>query len=149
MLQPLSSLLHRGRRPQALILKVAFLVPALLVSGCVATWSEVKSDPNAPANGVTVAEWQKKAGSVQVVEGDLDGRSYRVVGSIRAVARRVSGWASNPTRDDVDEELRERAAKVGADAVIKVHYAVEEQGPLGIDPRGKLTGEGIAVTFSE
>jgi uncharacterized protein YbjQ (UPF0145 family) len=129
------------------ILKVAFLVPALLASGCVATSSEVTPDANMPANSLTVADWQKKAGSVQVVEGDLDGRSYRVVGTIRAVARRVSGWASNPTRDDVDEELRERAAKVGADAVIKVRYAVEEQGPFGIDPRGKLTGEGIAVAF--
>jgi uncharacterized protein YbjQ (UPF0145 family) len=63
---------------------------------------------------------------------------------VRATARSLNLVSSEPTRANVNDELRAKAAKIGADAIVKVRYAADRQ---GLQDRGFLTGEGQAVVW--
>jgi uncharacterized protein YbjQ (UPF0145 family) len=67
------------------------------------------------------AEAQRPAIDVRVIEGDL-GVPYTVVGQISAEAHVKSLFPKKSGRELVDEQLREKAAKMGADAVVQVKY---------------------------
>lgn len=49
-------------------------------------------------------------------------RPYVVLGDIEVTMRQQGAFGVMPAHDDIDEELRVRAAKLGAHAVILVHY---------------------------
>lgn len=67
------------------------------------------------------AEAQRPAIDVRVIEGDL-GVPYTVVGEVSAEAHVKSLFPKKSGRELVDEQLREKAARLGADAVVQVKY---------------------------
>jgi hypothetical protein len=112
---------------------------ALLLAGC-ATWSygDVKQTGavRPPTN----------ASAVIVTEGDIADRPYEVLGDISATVNKTTIFHSDPTRELVAAALKERAAGIGADAVILVRY-----GTVGLNGLswGALDGKGRAVAFKK
>jgi uncharacterized protein YbjQ (UPF0145 family) len=63
---------------------------------------------------------------------------------VSVTVNKVTIFNADPTRDMVNQRLRNEAAKLGADAVIQVRY-----GTVGISPLswGSLDGKGRAIVF--
>ena len=123
-------------------LRMAVLAAGLLLPGCAATWShgDVKANPGLAARAPT------DAARVIVTEGDIADRPYEVLGDVEATVNKTTIFHPDPTRELVAAALKERAAQIGADAVIQVRY-----GTVGIDLAswGSLDGKGRAVAFKK
>jgi uncharacterized protein YbjQ (UPF0145 family) len=59
---------------------------------------------------------------IVLTEEDLVGRAYERLGEVRAEARQASLFPKKPARVMMDEQLRAKAAALGADAVILIKY---------------------------
>ena len=79
------------------------------------------------------------------MEGDITDRTYTVLGDIKVTVNKTTIFNKDPSPALVDEELREKAAKMGADAVILVRY-----GTVGVSMMswGSLDGQGRAIKFN-
>jgi hypothetical protein len=140
---------NRNRTRSIVPSTVVTVALCAILDGCVMTGAAVHALPTGAGALPTKLTHAHNAGEILVSEGDGPNRPYTIVGDVRAWARSATGWSSNPTRADVDEALRDSAFKVGADAVIQVHYRMGRAGLAGIFPRGKMTGEGYAIVFKE
>lgn len=125
---------------------------ALIVSGCSSTWStsNVERAPGAEAStssdsSATEVEATDPA-SILVTKDDITDRPYRVIGDIEVTVNKTTLFHPDPTPALVDEELREEAAELGADAVILVRYGTVG---VGLASWGSLDGKGRAVAFEE
>lgn len=124
------------------------LLGAVTVSlvGCVVTGGSVRNvETRAPAERIE-SRPSRNAGDVALYdEATKPTRPYTVVADVNAWGRILTAVSSRPTRGDVDEVLRAKAAELGADAVINVHYHTSRG---GVWPRGRMTATGQAVVFN-
>jgi hypothetical protein len=130
-----------GEIKLVIYLRAATAVGAMLVLGaCADGWatSQVAARPDAAARPKTPPE------QILVVEGDITDRPYKSLGDVSVTVNKVTIFNADPTREMVNQRLRNEAAKLGADAVIQVRY-----GTVGISPMswGSLDGKGRAVAF--
>ncbi len=123
----------------------------LTLTGC-ATWSTSsvklknnKSDIQTTSLPKSPPVVKKLADNILVTEQDITDRRYRVIGDLDVVVNKTTIFHADPTRELVDKKLQERAAELGADAVILVRY-----GTVGISffSWGSLSGKGRAVAFT-
>lgn len=79
-----------------------------------------------------------------VTEGDISDRPYTQLGSVSAKAGKLTWVSGNPDRGDIDMKLKDKARRMGADAVVRVQYT-----PTGASLMswGGIKGEGIAIRF--
>jgi len=113
----------------------------LLLSGC-ATWSTSSVDNNessAIAGGET-----KSPQSIIITESDIVDKKYKLLGDIEVTVNKTTIFHDDPTREMVNSELQEEAAKLGADAVTFVRYGTVGMSPLSW---GSLNGKGRAIVF--
>src|SRR5262249_14751389 len=114
---------------------------SMLLLGC-ATWSTSSVDTsNRQALGTLKPTTSEK---VVVTEGDIADRPYVSLGDITVDVHKSSVYYPNPTRAHVNRKLQEKAAALGADAVIFVRY-----GEVGVTllSMGSLEGKGRAIRF--
>ena len=78
-----------------------------------------------------------------LTEEDLVGRAYDRLGEVQAEARQTSLFPKKSARATLDDQLRAKAAALGADAVILIRY--ENYSPL-FSKRG-ATAIGVAVKY--
>jgi len=84
------------------------------------------------------------AARVIVREEDYPERKYSSLGEVTVLAARPTIFHHNPTRDTVNQMLREAGARLGADGVIFVRYEVLDKGFFkGVTYEGK----GLAIKF--
>ncbi len=122
-----------------LIIAVALLLPSC------ATWSTADVDlaPGTEQPSQAVAEKTDPA-KIIVMQDDITDRSYRVIGDIEVTVNKTTLFHPDPTPELVDQKLRDKAAELGADAVILVRY-----GTVGVSfvSWGSLDGKGRAIKF--
>lgn len=118
----------------------------LSLTGCVYTNGEAVPNAAAPTAQEMAAQPPKNASMIVISEGDVSNQAYTHIGKVSAYGRMITLESSQPTREDVNEALREEASKIGADAVIFVTYKSERTGLMS---RGMMTGEGQAVIFTD
>jgi uncharacterized protein YbjQ (UPF0145 family) len=123
------------------------LLGALLIlglPGC-ATWStsSVETPDSTPS---PAAAQPKRPHELRVTESDITDRQYSSLGDITVTVNKTTVFHPNPTREMVNQKLREEAAKLGADAVILVRY-----GTVGVSfmSWGSLEGKGRAIKFDQ
>lgn len=97
--------------------------------------------PVAKAAGVV-----KDPKQVAVVETDITNRKYHSLGDISVTVSKNTIFDHDPTRDKVNEALQERAAKLGADAVILVRYGTVA---VTMMSWGALDGNGRAIAYDD
>lgn len=72
-------------------------------------------------------------------------RPHVVLENMTATARQITVFGKVPTNADVDNDLRQRAAELDADAVINVRYG--KQG-VGLVSWSQISGEGQAIRYT-
>ena len=124
------------------ILLVCF---AFVVSGC-ATWSTASVESATGTEQAGLPADQTDPNNILVTEDDITDRPYRTIGDIKVKVNKTTLFHPDPTPELVDQKLREKAAELGADAVILVRY-----GTVGVSPLswGSLDGNGRAVAFDQ
>jgi uncharacterized protein YbjQ (UPF0145 family) len=125
-------------------IRVAMVIGALaLLPACADGWStsQVSGKPVGAATKVPTAP-----DKIQIVESDITDRPYKSLGDISVTVNKVTIFNADPTREMVNQRLRNKAAELGADAVIQVRY-----GTVGIAMMswGALDGKGRAIVFED
>ena len=113
-----------------------------LVAGCEShrTYNVVK--PTIDPASVTAVD----PASVEILESTSVDRAYEELGKLIITVSKTTIFDPDPTRAQVDEQLRLEAAKLGADAVIGVTY----DGPkLGFASWSVIDGKGTAIKYAE
>jgi hypothetical protein len=134
------------RRARLTILAVCLLT----LMGCgTRTESSVSPTPG-EAPGSTNAQSarlpQKSPDQIILSEGDITDRPYRSLGDIEVTVKKWTIFDKDPTREMVAQALKEKAAKMGADAVVLVRYGTVG---IGFTSWGQMDGQGRAVVFQK
>lgn len=116
------------------------LVLASLVQGC-ATWSTSSVETTNPSTTVA-SPAPNSTEKVLLTEGEITDRQYASLGDITVTVNKTTAFHPTPTREQVNKKLQEKAAELGANAVILVRY-----GQWGVSPLswGSLEGKGRAI----
>ena len=112
---------------------------AAILSGC-ATWSTSSVDRKDPTAAVKPSD----PASISLTEGDSN-RRYTSLGDISVTVNKTTVFNKDPTREDVNQKLKEKAAELGADAVILVRYG---EGGMSLMSWGSLEGRGRAIKYN-
>lgn len=113
----------------------------MLLGGCADGWST--------SNVARTAEPRREArpaAEIEIFEGDITDRPYKSLGDVNVTVNKVTIFNADPTRDMVNQRLRNEAAKLGADAVIQVRYGTVG---IGLMSWGSLDGKGRAIVFEK
>jgi len=122
-----------------IIIRVTGAAALFCLSACSASYPGI-TDPNA----IHFTGQTGPAGRVIVREEGYPERRYSSLGEVAVVAARPSIFHHNPTRDTVNQMLREAGAKLGADGVILVRYEMIDRGFIdGV----RYEGRGLAIKF--
>jgi hypothetical protein len=100
----------------------------------------------APTASAAAKPAPRSASQITVSENDITDRPYRALGDISVTVSKWTIFDADPTRAKVNEALQEKAAALGADAVILARYGTVG---LGVFTWGKLDGNGRAVAFDK
>lgn len=119
---------------------IGFTIVALFVfTGC-STWStsNVQMAKTTKVQEVTVKD------KIIITEGDITDKKYKTLAELEVDVNKTTIFHKDPTKEAVNEKLKEEASKIGADAVIFVRY-----GTVGISmfSWGSLNGKGRAIKF--
>ena len=121
------------------LLALCALVAAM--SGCAA----YRTDSNVPSNsGNTATPTTGQAatrGPVLIAENNLPNRKFKPLGPIEVSVKKLTVFHTDPTKEQANEALRERAQIIGADAVINVTY----KSGIGLMTWGYMDANGTGV----
>ncbi|MDO8813158.1 MAG: SHOCT domain-containing protein [Gallionella sp.] len=123
-------------QPKKVYLLVAITAAATL-SGCASyrTDSNITSAPTSALSSNT---------NVLILEGVPD-REYKEIGLVEVSIKKLTAFHKDPTREQANEALIEKARIIGADAVIKVTY---DHG-VGFTTWGYIDAKGTGVKLSK
>lgn len=133
------------KRPCLLLLTLS----AFSLAACgTRTESSISPTPGAavapPASATTAKPAAKSPDQVILTESDISDRPYRSLGDIDVTVKKWTIFDKDPTREQAAQALKEKAAAMGADAVILVRYGSVG---IGFTSWGQLDAQGRAVVF--
>jgi len=123
------------------ISRIAILTTFVLLSGC-ASWSTSSVDRD--QQQASISTQATDPAKIQVIEGDVTDRKYTSLGDITATINKTTVFNASPTKEMVNDKLKQEAAKLGADAVILARYG---DGGISFLSWGSLQGKGRAIKF--
>ena len=109
-----------------------------IVSGC-ATY-RVSSNIESESTSVTGSNVH-----IIISKGALQDQKYEEIGLVEVTVKKLTAFHDDPTEEQANEALIDKARVIGADAVINVIY---ESG-IGFWTWGYMTATGMGVKFSE
>jgi hypothetical protein len=125
----------------------ALAIAALLLAGC-GTRSSSSVSPTIGAAPIAASASTKPTAKppdqITLTEGDITDRPYQSLGDIEVTVKKWTIFDSDPTREKVATALREKAAAMGADAVVLARYGTVG---IGFASWGQMDGQGRAVVF--
>ncbi len=123
------------------------LASLCLLSGCgTYSYSSVAKAPNATTTPGATAPAAKTPADILLTENDITDRKYRSLGDIKVTVNKVTIFDKDPTVEQVGDALREKAAEMGADAVVLARYGTVG---IGFSSWGVREGAGRAVVFEQ
>jgi len=116
---------------------LAAIIAATALSGCATyrTDSNISSEPTSSAASKT---------KVLILEG-VPEKKYKELGPVEVSVKKLTVFHKDPTKEQANEALIEKARIIGADAVINVTY---ESG-IGFTTWGYIDAKGTGVKFGE
>ena len=128
--------------------KIILLSMVLMISAC-SSWStsNIETVEGYQANNINTTEESGQLESLQdiiITESDMSSRNFTVVGDMSVTVNKTTIFNKTPTRQMVNEKLRNEAFKIGADAVILVRYG---SAGMSLWSYGSLNGKGRAIVF--
>lgn len=113
------------------------IIAVTLLSGC----ASYRTDSNIPSESKpSVAS----NANVLIMEGVPD-KKYKELGPVEVSVKKLTAFHKDPTKEQANAALIEKARVIGADAVIKVTY---ESG-IGFTTWGYMDAKGTGVKFGE
>ena len=103
--------------------------------------SSTVESPAPPAAGAPAAA---STAAIPVLEGSVTDRKFRELGPIEVSVKKLTVFHKDPTKEQANEALVERARAMGADAVIKVTYKTG----IGFTTWGYIDATGIAIKYT-
>ena len=116
---------------------LVLVITTTALSGC-ATYRTDSNIPSQPASAVSSKT------NVLVLEGIPD-RKYKEIGPIEVSVKKLTAFHKNPTKEQANEALIDKAKIIGADAVIKVTY----KSGIGFTTWGYIDAQGTGVKLDE
>jgi len=116
---------------------------ALGLSGC-ATWTASSIDRTDAAQSASASPIAKAPTDISIYEGDITDRRYEALGDIAVTVNKTTVFHDDPTPELVNKKLQEKAAGLGADAVIFVRHG---KGGVSFFSWGSLEGKGRAIRY--
>ncbi|WP_423459265.1 heavy metal-binding domain-containing protein [Ottowia sp. VDI28] len=103
--------------------------------------------PAAPAIKVipSAAISKESRNKVLISEDSLPGKKYKEVGPVEVSVKKLTIFHKDPTKEQADEALKDKAAAIAADAVVNVTY----KSGVGLTTWGYMDAKGTAVKFEE
>lgn len=117
------------------------ILSAFIITGC-ATWSTSSVDRNEKQAAAAIQSTTPE--KIQLSDGEMLDRKYVSLGDITVTVNKTTIFHPEPTKGLVNVKLREKAAELGADAVILVRYG---NGGISLMSWGSLEGKGRAIKF--
>ncbi|MDG1288044.1 MAG: hypothetical protein P8P30_10880 [Rickettsiales bacterium] len=123
--------------------RIALLCLVLFsLSACSGSWSTASVSNE---SGTATAPAKKKSAAfVRIMTEDITDRQYESLGDIEVNVNKTTIFHADPTKAMVNIELKEKAAELGADAVVLVRYGTVG---IGLMSWGSLDGKGRAVRY--
>lgn len=120
--------------------KVALLsvVVALLTSGC----ASYRTSSNIASEASTI---QSANSNVLISEGSLPDRKYKEIASIDVSVKKLTVFHKDPTKEQANAALTEKARAIGADAVINTTY----KSGVGFTTWGYIDAKGTGVKLAD
>src|SRR5580700_4923236 len=115
-----------------------------ILAGCGSYSTSSVKPATGGASAAIPAKATKSAADVQLTEGDITDRPYTVLGDISVTVRKVTIFDADPNQEKVGQALKEKAASMGADAVVLARYGSVG---IGFTSWGVMDGNGRAVVF--
>lgn len=113
------------------------LIVLVLTCGCAyRTSSNIKSGPTSAVISNT---------PVIISEGCLPDRKYKEIGPIEVSIKKLTIFHKDPTKEQANEALIEKARVIGADAVINVTY----KSGIGFTTWGYMDARGTGVKLAD
>jgi hypothetical protein len=127
----------------------AIAIAGLILAGC-GTRTSSSVSPTigaAPVAGSTSTKpIAKSPDQIILTDGDITDRPYQSLGDIEVTVKKWTIFDSDPTREKVATALKEKAAEMGADAVVLARYGTVG---IGFSSWGQMDGQGRAVIFKQ
>ena len=120
------------------ILQSTLATVVVITSGC-ASYRVSSNVDTLPAPTATSAT------PVLITETGLSDRKFKVLGPIDVSVKKLTVFHKDPTKEQANEALVEKARLLGADAVINVTYA----SGIGFTTWGYIDAKGTAVKLTE
>jgi hypothetical protein len=117
---------------------VSLTIVVIVTSGCAAY--RVSSNIATPTASPT-----SQAAQVIITEGSLSDRAFRVLGPVEVSVKKLTLFHKDPTKEQANEALIEKARAIGADAVINVTYT----SGIGLTTWGYIDAKGTAVKLTQ
>lgn len=124
-----------GKQKTALL---CVMLMAALSSGCASYRTSSNIETKTPAS---------LAASTKVIisENSLPNRKYTAVGPIEVSIKKLTAFHKNPTKEQVNEALSEKARAIGADAVVNVTF----KSGIGLTTWGYIDAKGTGVKLAD
>jgi hypothetical protein len=113
----------------------AALVVAAAASGCASYRTDSNISNAEPPVSSTTPE------PILIAEDALPGRKYKALGPIEVSIKKLTVFHRDPTKDQADEALSEKARTIGANAIINVRY----QRGIGLTTWGYIDATGTGA----
>ena len=136
-----------ARRGMMKSIRFAMLASAMLTACGMRTPSiSVTAPPGALPRAGNVASNVPRHPMEKIIltEEDITDRPYQTLGDIKVTLRKWTVFDADPTREMMNQALMQKAAEMGADAVVLVRYGTVG---IGASSWGTLEGRGRAVQF--
>ena len=126
-------------------MRLPVLATVVLLAGCASDPARIADGPrNVGTVAPRPAGMPRPSGPLPLSTGGTN-RPHVVLENMTATARQITIFGRVPTNADVDNDLRERAAQLDADAIINVRYG--KQG-MGLVSYSQISGEGQAIRYT-
>ena len=123
------------------IILIAAIMFAVFSTGCASYRTDSNISTNETPGTATAAAANK---TIIISEDALPGRRYTTIGPIEVTVKKLTVFHADPTKQQANEVLIEKARSIDADAVINVKY---ESG-IGFMTWGYIEAKGSAVKFA-
>jgi uncharacterized protein YbjQ (UPF0145 family) len=117
------------------------IVTSLLMSGCAA----YRTDSNISSDALPVQAAKPYTGEVKIIEGMPTNLQYKEISRIEVSVKKLTIFHKDPTKEQADAALVEKARAIGADAVIGVKYDIG----IGLMTWGYMDAEGLGVKLQQ
>ena len=117
----------------------AAILVAALSTGC----ASYRSDSNISTNDTPGTATAAANKAIVISEDALPGRRYTTIGPIEVTVKKLTVFHADPSKQQANEVLIEKARSIDADAVVNVKY----DSGIGFMTWGYIEAKGSAVKF--